>query len=161
MTGALQACLQLMKKKNLLDKALNLLMQLEKDGFEPGVATYSVLIDWLGKLQLVDEAEQLLGKIAEQGETPPLKVHVSLFEMYAKAGVEKKALQALGVLEAKKEQLGSGEFERIINGLINGGFKQDAHRFHGLMEARGFVASYSLNLALAASRLKRSGTRGP
>ncbi|CAL8161816.1 unnamed protein product [Prunus armeniaca] len=149
------------EKKNLLDKALNLLMQLEKDGFEPGVATYSVLIDWLGKLQLVDEAEQLLGKIAEQGETPPLKVHVSLFEMYAKAGVEKKALQALGVLEAKKEQLGSGEFERIINGLINGGFKQDAHRFHGLMEARGFVASYSLNLALAASRLKHSGTRGP
>ncbi|XP_021833018.1 pentatricopeptide repeat-containing protein At2g32630 [Prunus avium] len=149
------------EKKNLLDKALNLLMQLEKDGFEPGVATYSVLIDWLGKLQLVGEAEQLLGKIAEQGETPPLKVHVSLFEMYAKAGVEKKALQALGVLEAKKEQLGSGEFERIINALIDGGFKQEAYRIHGLMEARGFVASYSLNLALAASRLKRSGTRGP
>ncbi|KAM1255672.1 hypothetical protein PS1_030032 [Malus domestica] len=140
------------EKKNLLDKALNLLMQLEKDGFEPGVATYSVLIDWLGKLQLVGEAEQLLGKIAEQGEAPPLKVHIGLFDMYAKAGVEKKALQALGVLEAKKDQLGSEEFERIINGLIAGGFVQDAHRVHDLMVAQGFTASEPLKVALMASQ---------
>ncbi|KAB2606529.1 pentatricopeptide repeat-containing protein [Pyrus ussuriensis x Pyrus communis] len=140
------------EKKNLLDKALNLLTQLEKDGFEPGVATYSVLIDWLGKLQLVGEAEQLLGKIAEQGEAPPLKVHIGLFDMYAKAGVEKKALQALGVLEAKKDQLGSEEFERIINGLIAGGFVQDAHRVRGLMEAQGFAPSEPLKMALMASQ---------
>ncbi|WMV42942.1 hypothetical protein MTR67_036327 [Solanum verrucosum] len=66
------------EKKNLLDKALNLLMELEKDGFEPGVATYS-------------------------GEAPPFKVHISLCDMYARANVEKKAIQALGVLEAKQE----------------------------------------------------------
>ncbi|KAH0648255.1 hypothetical protein KY285_033503 [Solanum tuberosum] len=91
------------EKKNLLDKALNLLMELEKDVFEPGVATYSVLVDWLGKMQLIDEAEQLLDKIAEQGEAPPFKVHISLCDMYARANVEKKAIQALGVLEAKQE----------------------------------------------------------
>ncbi|KAM1100235.1 hypothetical protein FF1_006686 [Malus domestica] len=140
------------EKKNLLDKALNLLTQLEKDGFKPGVATYSVLIDWLGKLQLVGEVEQLLGKIAEQGEAHPLKVHIGLFDMYAKAGVEKKALQALGVLEAKKDQLGSEEFERIINGLIAGGFVQDAHRVRSLMEAQGFALSEPLKMALMASQ---------
>ncbi|OVA09094.1 Pentatricopeptide repeat [Macleaya cordata] len=55
------------EKKNLLDKALNLLLQLEKDGFEPGIATCTVLVDWLGKLQLVDEAEEMLRKITEKG----------------------------------------------------------------------------------------------
>ncbi|XP_022764309.1 pentatricopeptide repeat-containing protein At1g63130, mitochondrial-like [Durio zibethinus] len=140
------------EKKNLLDKALNLLMQLEKDGFEPGTATYTVLVDWLGKLQLVEEAEQLLGKIAELGEVPPLKVHVSLCDMYSRAGFEKKALQALGVLEAKKEELGPKEFERTINALIAGGFVQDARRIHGLMEAKGFIASEQLKVALMASQ---------
>ncbi|KAL5778021.1 hypothetical protein ACOSP7_010947 [Xanthoceras sorbifolium] len=139
------------EKKNLLDKALTLLLQLEKDGFEPGAATYTVLVDWLGRLQLVDEAEQLLGKIAEQGEAPPFKIQVSLCDMYARAGIEKKALQALGVLEAKKEQLRPDEFERIVDGLIAGGFVQDARRVHGLMEARGFAASEKLKVALMAS----------
>ncbi|KAK3231635.1 hypothetical protein Dsin_003516 [Dipteronia sinensis] len=139
------------EKKNLLDKALNLLLQLEKDGFEPGAATYTVLVDWLGRLQLVDEAEQLLGKISEQGEAPPFNIQVSLCDMYARAGVEKKALQALGVLETKKEQLGSNEFERIIDGLIAGGFVQDARRVHGQMEAQGYAASEKLKVALMAS----------
>ncbi|KAJ8532432.1 hypothetical protein K7X08_012355 [Anisodus acutangulus] len=140
------------EKKNLLDKALNLLLELEKDGFEPGVATYSVLVDWMGKMQLIDEAEQLLDKIAEQGEAPPFKVHISLCDMYARANVEKKALQALGVLEAKKEQLGPEEFERIIRSLIAGGFVQDAQKFQGLMEARGFTVSEHLRVTLTASQ---------
>ncbi|KAM2897308.1 hypothetical protein COP2_006966 [Malus domestica] len=72
--------------------------------------------------------------------------------MYAKAGVEKKALQALGVLEAKKDQLGSEEFERLINGLIAGGFMQDVHRVHSLMEAQGFAPSEPLKMALMASQ---------
>lgn len=131
-------------KKNLLDKALDLLLQLEKDGFEPGVATYTVLVDWLGKLQLVGEAEQLLDKIAELGEAPPFQLHVSICDMYARVGVEKKALQALGVLEAKKEQLSSDEFERIIKGLVAGGFFQHAERIRGVMEAQGFVTAEQL-----------------
>ncbi|KAI9200239.1 hypothetical protein LWI28_004708 [Acer negundo] len=139
------------EKKNLLDKALHLLLQLEKDGFEPGAATYTVLVDWLGRLQLVDEAEQLLGKISEQGEAPPFNIQVSLCDMYARAGVEKKALQALGVLETKKEQLGPNEFERIIDGLIAGGFVQDARRLYGQMEAQGYAASEKLKVALMAS----------
>lgn len=139
-------------KKNLLDKALNLLLELEKDGFEPGPATYTVLVDWLGRLQLINEAEQLLGKISELGEAPPFKIHVSLCDMYARAGIEKKALQALGFLEAKKEQMGPDEFERIINGLLAGGFLQDAQRVHGLMEAQGFAASERLKVALISSQ---------
>ncbi|CAL5349275.1 unnamed protein product [Camellia sinensis] len=143
------------EKCNLLDKALNLLLELEKDGFELGVATYSVLVDWLAKLQLLDEAEQLLGKIAEQGENPPFKVHISLCEMYSKAGVEKKALQALGLVEAKKDQLGPEEYERIIRGLLDGRFVQDARRMLGWMEARGFSASENLRVALMASQALR------
>ena len=129
------------EKKNYLDNALNLLLELEKDGFEPGVATYSVLVDWLGKLQLVDEAEQLLGKIALLGEAPPFKLQVSLCDMYARAGNEKKALQSLGVLEARKDELGQAEFERILSGLIDGGFQKDAQRISQIMEAQGFDAS--------------------
>ncbi|RDY04895.1 Pentatricopeptide repeat-containing protein, partial [Mucuna pruriens] len=141
------------EKKNYLDNALNLLLVLEKDGFEPGVATYSVLVDWLGKLQLVDEAEQLLGKIALLGEAPPFKLQVSLCDMYARARNEKKALQTLGVLEARKDELGPAEFERIISGLIDGGFQQDAQRICQIMEARGFDASrVKVNLLKPVSR---------
>ncbi|KAL2318744.1 hypothetical protein Fmac_032620 [Flemingia macrophylla] len=129
------------EKKNYLDNALNLLLELEKDGFEPGVSTYSVLVDWLGKLQLVDEAEQLLGKIALLGEAPPFKLQVSLCDMYARARNERKALQALGVLEARKDELGQADFERIISGLIDGGFQKDAQRICQIMEAQGFDAS--------------------
>lgn len=136
--------------KNLLDKALDLLLQLEKDGFEPGVATYSVLVDWFGQLQLVEEAEDLLSKITELGEAPPLKLHISLCDMYLKAGAEKKALQALGVIESKKDQLNHEEFERVIRSLINGGFSQDAKRVQGLMETRGFTASDQLKVHLMA-----------
>ncbi|XAR64130.1 hypothetical protein NMG60_11024357 [Bertholletia excelsa] len=141
------------EKKNSLDKALALLLELEKNGFEPGVATYSALLDWLSKLQLLDEAEQLLGKIAEQGEAPPFKVHISLCDMYSRAGAEKKALQALGFVEAKKDQLKPEEFEKVINGLLAGGFIQDARRMHGLMEAQGFAASEPLKVALMASQV--------
>ncbi|KAK7383029.1 hypothetical protein VNO78_28694 [Psophocarpus tetragonolobus] len=129
------------EKKANLDDALNILLKLEKDGFEPGVATYSVLVDWLGKMQLVDEVEQLLSKIALLGEAPPFKLQVSLCDMYARAGNEKKVLQTLGVLEARKDELGQAEYERIISGLIDGGFQQNAQRICGIMEAQGFDAS--------------------
>ncbi|PIN13079.1 hypothetical protein CDL12_14305 [Handroanthus impetiginosus] len=138
------------EEKNLLDKALDLLLELEKDGFEPGVATYTVLVDWLSKLELFDEAEQILDKISQQGEVPPFKLHVSLCDMYMKAGDEKKALQALGVLESKIEQLEYDDFERIISSLTACGYVQDARRIHGLMEARGFVLSERLKVALLA-----------
>ncbi|XP_030446832.2 pentatricopeptide repeat-containing protein At2g32630 isoform X2 [Syzygium oleosum] len=149
-------------KKNYLDKALTLLLQLEKDGFEPGVHTYAVLVDWLGKLQLIDEAEQVLDKIALQGEAPPLKVHISLCDMYSRAGMEKKALQTLGAIEAKKEQLNSHDFERVVNGLIAGGFIQEAQRMRVLMETQGFAPPESLQVALLASQTfgrKRPGLR--
>ncbi|WVY91806.1 hypothetical protein V8G54_037320 [Vigna mungo] len=141
------------EKKNYLDDALQLLLQLESDGFEPGVATYSVLVDWLSKLQLVDEVEQLLGKIALLGEAPPFKLQVSLCDMYARVRNEKKALQILGVLESRKDELGKADFERIISGLIDGGFQQDAQRICGIMEAQGFDASrVKVNLLKPVSR---------
>lgn len=144
------------EKKNYLDDALELLLQLENDGFEPGVATYSVLVDWLGKLQLVDEVEQLLGKIALLGEAPPFKLQVSLCDMYARVGNEKKALQILGVLESRKDELGKADFERIISGLIDGGFQQDAQRICRIMEAQGFDASkVKINLLKPVSRAPR------
>ncbi|KAI3952930.1 hypothetical protein MKX01_028622 [Papaver californicum] len=136
------------EKKNCLDKALNLLLELEKDGFEPGFETYSVLVDWLAHLQLVDECEELLRKITEKGDVPPLKVHVSLCAMYSKEGNKKKALQALGIVEGKKDLLGADEFERIIDGLIAGGLTSDAERILKIMEAQGFPATQRLKVSL-------------
>ncbi|KAL8211548.1 hypothetical protein R6Q57_005985 [Mikania cordata] len=136
--------------KNLLDEALRLLLQLEKDGIELGLDTYSVLIDWLGKLQLIDEAEDLLGKFTEKGVSPSLDVHISLCDMYSRSREEKKTLQALGVLEANKEKLKHDEFERVINGLIAGGFRKDADRIRTLMIDRGFKESNQLNVAFQA-----------
>ncbi|KAI3946595.1 hypothetical protein MKX01_014453 [Papaver californicum] len=139
------------EKRNYLDKALNLLLELEKDGFEPGFETYSVLVDWLAHLQLVDECEELLRKITEKGDVPPLKVHVSLCAMYSKEGNKKKALQALGIVEGKKDLLGADEFERIIDGLIAGGQTSDAERILKIMEAQGFPASQRLKVSLMGS----------
>ncbi|KAH6838052.1 hypothetical protein C2S53_003302 [Perilla frutescens var. hirtella] len=147
------------EKKNKLDEALELLLKLEKDGFEPGVATYTVLVDWFSKLGLIEEAEQILDKIAEQGEAPPFKLHVSLFEIHMKSKAEKKALQALGVLESNIDKLELEDFERII-GLLNGAdFVEDAVRVHGLMKTRGFVLSESLNRSLMSAHLMRKGKK--
>ncbi|XP_074310770.1 uncharacterized protein LOC141646737 [Silene latifolia] len=137
--------------RNELDKALDLLVQMEKDGFEPGIFTYCVLVDWLGKLQLIDEAEQMLTKISQLGEAPPLKLQVSLCDMYARAGAEKKALQALGVVERKKDLLEQNDFERIILGLLHGGFERDGRRILKLMEDQGFTPSDSLSIKLMAT----------
>lgn len=139
-------------KKNLLDKGLHLLLQLEKDGIEIGVATYSVLIDWLGKLKLIDEVEDLLGKFGEKGVSPSLDVHISLCDMYARANDEKKTLQALGVIEANKDKLKPEDFEKVINALLAGRFSHDAERMHNLMTAQGFTTSEQLLVSLQASQ---------
>uniref|UniRef100_A0A7N1A0H3 PROP1-like PPR domain-containing protein n=1 Tax=Kalanchoe fedtschenkoi TaxID=63787 RepID=A0A7N1A0H3_KALFE len=140
------------EKRNSLDKALSLLLQQEKGGFEPGIATYSVLVDWFAQCQLVEEAEQVLGKISELGEAPPLKVQVSICDMYSRVGVEKKALQALGVVEAKKDLLTHEDFERVILGLVAGGFGQEAQRMQDIMKEKGFEPSQNLKVSIMASR---------
>ncbi|KAF5195638.1 Pentatricopeptide repeat-containing protein [Thalictrum thalictroides] len=139
------------EKNNRLDKALDLLLQLEEDGFEPGVGTYTVLVDWLVQLRLFNEAEALLKKITEKGDTPPLKIQVCLCEMYSSLRYEKKALQALGILEGKKDQLTENDFERIFNGLVAGGLVQDARRVLEMMKARGFPKAEYLRMSLMSS----------
>ncbi|XP_059650645.1 pentatricopeptide repeat-containing protein At1g19525-like [Cornus florida] len=143
------------EKKNLLDKALNLLMQLEKDGREHGVATLGVLVNWLVKLQLIDEAGQVLGMIAEKGGSLPFKSLLSLCDMYSRAGTgaEKKARQAPGGVEAEEEELLAPlVFENIIKGLLAGGFVHDAQRVCRVMETQGFAASQPLKVALSVSQ---------
>ncbi|MCL7025930.1 hypothetical protein MKW94_015189 [Papaver nudicaule] len=147
------------EKKNCLDMALNLLLELENDGFEPGFETYSVLVDWLAHLQLVDECEGLLRKITEKGDVPPLKVHVSLCVMYSKERNEKKALQQLGIVEGKKELLGADEFERVIDGLIAGGLTKDAQRIFKVMEAQGIPASQRLQVSLMGAAFLPRGPK--
>ncbi|PNY10944.1 pentatricopeptide repeat-containing protein [Trifolium pratense] len=147
------AMIRAYERTNSLDKALDLLLTLEKDGFEPGVATYSVLMEWMAKMQLVDETEQILNKIALLGEAPPFRVQVSLCDMYARTKMERKALQTLGVLIARKDELRERQFERIITGLISGGFLRDAQRMHEIMESQGFKASGLLISALKSGDL--------
>ncbi|KAF3775538.1 Pentatricopeptide repeat-containing protein [Nymphaea thermarum] len=149
------------EKKNLLDKALALLLDLEKNGLELGVSTYTVLVDWLGKLQLVDEAEQALNKIAEKGKAP-FKINISLCDMYARAGIKKKALEALGIIESKLESLRVDEFERIIHGLLAGGLVSDAKRIHEIMQKQGHPSSEPIKVALMTAQViprQKSGTR--
>uniref|UniRef100_A0A1J3IIY4 Protein NUCLEAR FUSION DEFECTIVE 5, mitochondrial n=1 Tax=Noccaea caerulescens TaxID=107243 RepID=A0A1J3IIY4_NOCCA len=145
------------KRENSLDKALRLLLQLEKDGIEIGVITYTVLVDWMANLGLIEEAEQLLVKISQLGEAPPFELQVSLCYMYSNVRNEKKTLQALGVLEAKKDQMGPNEFEKVITGLKRGGFEKDARRMFKHMEARKFLPSDRLKIDMGASPSFASG----
>ncbi|XP_008784899.2 pentatricopeptide repeat-containing protein At3g54980, mitochondrial [Phoenix dactylifera] len=138
-------------KKNLLDKALDLLLTLERDGFRPGIATYAVLVDWLGRLQLVEEAERLLNKITQMGEAP-FEIHVSLCDMYSRAQQGEKVRKSLKILEARKKLLRADQFERIVSGLLAGGFVEDAKRINNAMEARGFTPSEPTRVALMAAQ---------
>lgn len=141
------------EKKNFLDMALNLLLDLEKDGFKPGLATYSVFVEWLGKLQLVDEVEQLLGKIRDMGKELPFKLHVSLCYMYSTAGNEKKAFEELRILESKKELLTAVDYERIINGFVNCGLVKEAQRIYDLMQDQGFPAKEDLKVSIMVAQV--------
>lgn len=138
-------------KKNLLDKALELLLKLEKEGFVPGIATNSVLVDWMGRLQLVDEVEVLLRRMEEAGELP-LEVHESICDMYSRARDELKALRSLKILEERKSLLNGNQFERIVNGLLLGGFLNDARRMLDVMQAQGFTPSEPLRVRIAAAQ---------
>ncbi|XP_010539896.1 PREDICTED: protein NUCLEAR FUSION DEFECTIVE 5, mitochondrial [Tarenaya hassleriana] len=142
--------IQAYKKRNSLDKALNLLLQLEKAELEIGVFTYTVLVDWMARLGLNDEVEQLLVKISQLGEAPPVGLQASLCYMYSRAKNEKKTLQTLGVLEAKKDQLEQNDFETVVTGLKSGGFEKDARRMFDLMKALGFAPSERLKMDMAA-----------
>ncbi|THU58568.1 hypothetical protein C4D60_Mb03t15720 [Musa balbisiana] len=148
-------------KKNLLDKALDLLLTLEKDGFQPGIATYSILVDWLGRLQLVDEAEGLLSKLAEKGEAP-FEIHVSLCDMYSRAHQLEKARKSLKILEARSKLLHADQLERIISGLLAGGLLEDAKRIYDCMQLQGLAPSEPIRVALLAAqsiRRQKSPTR--
>ncbi|CAL9173170.1 unnamed protein product [Musa hybrid cultivar] len=148
-------------KKNLLDKALDLLLTLEKDGFQPGIATYSILVDWLGRLQLVDEAEGLLSKLAEKGEAP-FEIHVSLCDMYSRAHQLEKARKSLKILEARSKLLRADQLERIISGLLAGGLLEDAKRIYDCMHSQGLAPSEPIRVALLAAqsiRRQKSPTR--
>ncbi|KAG7592288.1 Pentatricopeptide repeat [Arabidopsis thaliana x Arabidopsis arenosa] len=138
------------KGESSLDKALRLLLQLEKDGIEIGVITYTVLVDWMANLGLIEEAEQLLVKISQLGEAPPFELQVSLCCMYSSVRNEKKTLQALGVLEAKRDQMGPNEFDKVITALKKGGFEKDARRMYKYMEARKFLPSQRLQMDMVA-----------
>ncbi|KAJ6795547.1 pentatricopeptide repeat-containing protein-like [Iris pallida] len=148
-------------KKNLLDKALDLLLTLEQDGFKPGIATKSVLVDWLGRLQLVEEAERVLEEIAVMGEAP-FQIHVSLCDMYSRAGNEEKAKKSLKVLEGKKRLLRADQFERIVSGLLAGGMVEDAKRMYQSMQGLGHTPSEPLKVTLMAAQSiprQKPGTR--
>ncbi|KAK9075591.1 hypothetical protein SSX86_003917 [Deinandra increscens subsp. villosa] len=104
LNGRLRFCSWRNLKGLLMTVIVNLLAVLEKNGIKHGLATYVVLIDWLGQSQLIDEAKALLEKFTEKGVPPSLDVHVSLCDMYARVHEEKKTLQAR-VLENKKDKL--------------------------------------------------------
>ncbi|XP_006647498.1 pentatricopeptide repeat-containing protein At3g16010 [Oryza brachyantha] len=136
--------------KNQLDKALKFLLNLEKDGLKPGVKTNLVLLDWLSRLQLVQESEQLVQKIRKAGEEP-MEMHVFLADMYAKSRQEERARKSLKILEEKKKVLKAEQFERIIGGLLEGGFTEEANKYFKMMKARGFVPSPTIEIGVKAS----------
>lgn len=142
-------------RKNQLDQALKLLLSLEKEGLKPGVKTNLVLLDWLSTLHLVQEAEQLVQKIRKAGEEP-IEIHVYLADMYAKSRQEEKARKSLKILEEKKRLLKAEHFERVISGLLEGGFSEEANKYFKMMKSRGFVPSETIEVGVKA----RFGVRG-
>ncbi|KAF0933608.1 hypothetical protein E2562_018849 [Oryza meyeriana var. granulata] len=141
---------------NKLDRALNFLLSLEKDGLKPGVKTNLVLLDWMSRLQLVQEAEQLVQKIRKAGEEP-MEMHVFLADMYAKSRQEERARKSLKILEEKKKLLKADQFERIIGGLLEGGFMEEANKYFKMMKAHGFVPSATIEIGVKASFGVRGG----
>ncbi|OEL27153.1 Pentatricopeptide repeat-containing protein [Dichanthelium oligosanthes] len=145
-------------KKNQLDQALHWLLSLEKEGHKPGVKTNLVLLDWLSMLQLVQEAEQLSQKIKQLGEEP-IEVHVFLADMYAKLRQEEKARRSLKILEEKKRLLKADQFERIIRGLLDGGFSEEANKYYKMMKSCGFEPSETIEVGVKAILRIRGGPR--
>ncbi|CAN6252286.1 unnamed protein product [Urochloa humidicola] len=145
-------------KKNQLDQALLWLLSLEKDGLKPGVKTNLVLLDWLSMLQLVLEAEQLVQKIKQLGEEP-IEIHVFLADMYAKSRQEEKARRSLKILEEKKKLSKADQFERIIRGLLDGGFSDEANKYYKMMKSCGFEPSETIEVGVKASLRMRGGPR--
>jgi pentatricopeptide repeat protein len=145
-------------KKNQLDEALQWLLSLEKDGLELGVKTNLMLLDWLSMLQLVPEAEQLVQKIKKLGEEP-IEVHVFLADMYAKSRQEEKARRSLKILEEKKKLLKSDQFERVIRGLLDGGFSEEANKYYKMMKSCGFEPSETIEVGVKASLRIRGASR--
>lgn len=134
------------EKKNLLGKALIFLLNLEKDGFKPGAETSAILIDWLGKLGLVEEAEELFDEISKT--EVPSKVLVSLWEMYARAGLQEKAAYTLGLLQKNSQDLNVNGFERLISGLLAGGFVDEAKKIQDKMRMQGLTPPEPIAVAL-------------
>lgn len=145
-------------RKNQLDQALNMLLTLEKEGLKPGVKTNLILLDWLSMLQLVQEAEQLVQKIKKAGEEP-LDIHVFLADMYARSRQDEKTRKSLKILEEKKKLLKADQFERIIRGLLDGGFLEEANKYYKMMKAHGFVPSETTEVGVKASFGLRGGVR--
>ncbi|GJN21558.1 hypothetical protein PR202_gb09045 [Eleusine coracana subsp. coracana] len=145
-------------KKNLFDQALDWLLKLEKEGIKPGIKTNLVLLDWLSMLQLVLEAEQLVHKIKQLGEEP-IEVHVVLADMYAKSRQEEKARKSLKILEEKKKLLKADQFERVIRGLLDGGFSEEANKYYKMMKSCGIKPSETIEISVQSSLGVRSGLR--
>lgn len=145
-------------KKNQLDQALQWLLSLEKEGLELGVKTNLVLLDWLSMLQLVLEAEQIVQKIKKLGEEP-IEVHVFLADMYAKSRQEEKARRSLKILEEKRKLLKSDQFERVIRGLLDGGFSEEANKYYKMMKSCGFEPSETIEVGVKASLRIRGASR--
>lgn len=138
-------------KKNCLDKALDMLLTLEKDGFKPGSKTNTVLADWMAQLQLFDEAEHFAALVREAGQDL-LELHVILCDMYARVKSESKMREAFKVLERKKGELKGEQLERVVNGLIDGGFVNDAKRVVDWMKAQKIEPSESIKVSLMHSQ---------
>ncbi|TVU29286.1 hypothetical protein EJB05_20846, partial [Eragrostis curvula] len=153
--SSISAVMAAYMKKNQFDRALDWLLKLEKEGIKPGLKTNLVLLDWLSMLQLVLEAEQLVQKIKKLGEEP-IEVHVFLADMYAKSRHEEKARRSLKILEEKKKLLKVDQFERVIKGLLDGGFSEEANKYYKMMKSCGFEPSETTEVGVKA----RFGVRG-
>ena len=149
-------------KKNLLDKALELLLNLQEEGFKPGLAINTVLVEWLGRLQHVEEAEQVLEEIKATGDAP-FEIHVSLCDIYERSGNEKEARKSLKILEGRDKLLRADQFERIVSGLVAGGMVAEAKGVYDSMQSLGFSPSEPVMVALMAAQSfsrRKPRTRG-
>lgn len=161
-------------RNNDIEKALNLLTKMRRDGYHPDFVNYSLIIQSLTRSNSVDSA--MLEKLYEEIEADMIELDMQLLNditvAFAKAGNVDRALDFLGMIQGNGLSLKRATVTAIISGLGNsgrteeaeavfvelkeGGFKPTKRAYNALL--KGYAKAGSLSDAEdIVSEMKRSG----
>nr|GMD65250.1 pentatricopeptide repeat-containing protein At5g42310, mitochondrial [Ipomoea batatas] len=146
-------------RNNDIEKALNLLTKMRRDGYHPDFVNYSLIIQSLTRSNSVDSA--MLEKLYAEIEADMIELDMQLLNditvAFAKAGNVDRALDFLGMIQGNGMSLKRATITAIISGLGHSGRTEEAEAvFVELKE--GYAKAGCLNDAEdVVSEMKRSG----